>query len=316
IRRSWVVPSVNLAGVSTAPLTGGPRFGSYFGQVAVSRFYIAALRTTGPLAGQDPLADCYADPAICSGLYGNYAEIDLATGVTNGVDVGSSGGDQTEVVEMAGPVNDQRLSVRPDTAPSYYLNFQILTNALGPETQGNVHLAMTVTYYDDPALAGQGFWPQVWNVQQITSTGYNYMSSNQKIILQGTGKWRDAYWEIGKIFLKGVGERYAAARFQCNAPIHISRIRYTVIRPCGPTADQNLLSTPVTVAVSPDTNSLVRVSWPYQAPQAVLYSTPSLGGIWTPISLAPAVEGGDKSVLRLDSTTAGNQFLRLKLLPQ
>jgi hypothetical protein len=110
-------------GVNTAPLTGGPQFASYNGQVAVSRFYLAALRSTGPLAGQDPLADCYVDPLVCQGVYGNYAELDLGHGVTNGVDLGTSGGDQTYVVEMAGPVSDQRISVRGDTAPSYFLNF-------------------------------------------------------------------------------------------------------------------------------------------------------------------------------------------------
>jgi hypothetical protein len=124
IRRSWVVPGVNLIGVNTAPLTGGPQFASLNGQVAVSRCYIAALRTTGPLAGQDPLAECYADPDICTGAYGNYAELDLANGITNGVDVGSSSGDQTFVVEMAGPPADQRLSIAADNpADGYIFNF-------------------------------------------------------------------------------------------------------------------------------------------------------------------------------------------------
>jgi hypothetical protein len=316
IHQSWVIPGVNLIGVNTAPLTGGPQFVSIGGQVAVSRFYLAAVRSTGPLAGQDPLADCYVDPQVCAGVYGNYAELDLANGIVNGVDLGTSGGDQTYVVETAGPPSDQRLSVRPDFPPAYNVNFQILTNALGPTTQGNVHLAMMVTYYDDPALTGQGFRPQVWKYQQPTSTSFAYMNPPQNIVLQGTGKWRDAYWEIGTISFDGVNQGpQAAARFECDSPIHICRVRYSVIRPCGPTAGQNLLSNPVALTAAPDTNNLVRLSWPYRAPQAALQGAPSLGGAWSPFAGTPVVEGGDQSVLRFDPTNSASQFFRLTITP-
>ena len=317
LRQSWVIPNVNLIGVSTAPLTGGPQFVSINGQVAVSRFYMEAIRTTGPLAGQDPLADCYPDPNICFGVYGNYAELDLVNGITDGLDLGTSSGDQTYVVETAGPPTDQRNSVRPDSAPAYYLNFQILTNALGPTTQGNLHLAMVITYYDDPALAGQGFRPQVWKNQGATGTSFAYMNAPQNMMLQGTGKWRDAYWEIGTVSLDGVNQApQAAARFECDSPIHICRVRYWVIRPCGPTAGQNLLSSKVPLTVAPDTNSLLKVSWPYLAPQAALESTPALGGAWSPFAGTPAVEGGDQAVLRLGPTNGTSQFFRLNLTPQ
>jgi hypothetical protein len=322
LRQSWTIPNVNLFGVMTAPLTGGPQFASYNGQVAVSRYYLAALRTTGSLAGQDPLADCYGDPLICQGVYGNYAELDLANNVNNGVALGTSSGDQTYVVETAGPVSDQRLSVRGDTAPSYFLNFQLVTNAMGPTSQGNVHLAMVVTYYDDPALAGVGFRPQVWKYQQPTGTAFNYMGGNENLILAGTGQWRDAYWEIGTISFDGVNQGpQAAARFQTDpaagqstgAPVHISRIRYAVIRPCGPTAGQNPLRSMATLAAAPDTNSLVRVSWPYHAPQAVLETSPTLGGAWNGVGGLPGIEG-TQAVMRL-STSANSQYFRLTLTP-
>ncbi len=314
IRQSWSVAGVNLLGVSTAPLTGGPQFVSSGGQVAVSRFYLAALRNVGPLAGQDPLAGCYQDPNICDGVYGNYAEWDLANGITDGLDVGTSSGDQTSVVELAGPANDQRLSVRPDAAPGYYMNFQILTNALGPITQGNVHLAVQVTYYDDPALAGQGFRPEVWTVQQPGLVNQAHLSSAFNIVLQGTGKWRDAYWEIGSISLDGINQHPAAARFSFGSPIHVSRVRYAVTRPCGPTAGQNALRSLTTLTAAADTNSLLRLSWPYRAPQAFLQSTPSLGGSWSAFGGTPAVEGGEQSVLRF-GPTINSQFFRLNLTP-
>ncbi|MCX8108209.1 MAG: hypothetical protein N3G20_05325 [Verrucomicrobiae bacterium] len=63
IRRSWVVPAVNLKGINVGAFTGGPRFVSENGQVCVSRVEMAVLRVrTHPLAGRDPLAGCYEDP--------------------------------------------------------------------------------------------------------------------------------------------------------------------------------------------------------------------------------------------------------------
>jgi hypothetical protein len=173
-----------------------------------------------------------------------------------------------------------------------------------------------VTYYDDPALIGQGFRPQVWKSQQALGTSFSYLNPPDNIVLQGTGKWRDAYWEIGSISFDGVNQGpQAAARFECDSPIHISRVRYSVIRPCGPTAGQNLLSNPVALTAAPDTNSLVRLSWPYRAPQAVLQAAPTLGGAWSPFAGTPVVEGGDQSVLRFGPTNAASQFFRLTITP-
>ena len=109
IRKSWTLPGVNLYGVNVAPLTGGPRFVAS-GQVAVSRFEMAALRTSGPLAGLDPLADCRQDPLVCEDVYGIYAE--WIAGTANGLDLGNNGADQAYVVETAGPPGDPRTSVR------------------------------------------------------------------------------------------------------------------------------------------------------------------------------------------------------------
>ncbi len=320
IRQSWTVRSVNLLGVNTAPLTGGPQFISQGGQVAVSRFYIAALRATGPLAGQDPLADCLPDPLVCQGVYGNYAELDLAKGITNGLDVGTfgAGSDQVMVVEEAGPANDRRLAVRGDTPGSYYVNFQIPTNALGPTTQGNLYLAITATYYDDLARVGTGFRPQVWSYQTANGAVNGFFGADRNMVLQGTGKWRDAYWEIGTISLNGVNQGpQAAARFQSDGgQVYISRLRYAVIRPCGATAGQNLLSNKVTLIAAPDTNNLMRLSWPYRAPQAVLESVSALGGTWSPLAITPGVEGGEQSVVRFGPTNANRQFFRLNITPQ
>jgi hypothetical protein len=175
---------------------------------------------------------------------------------------------------------------------------------------------MVATYYDDPVLAGQGFRPQVWKSQGILATGFNYMNPPQNMVLQGTGTWRDAYWEIGTISLDGVNQSpQAAARFECDSPIHFSRLRYWVIRPCGPTAGQNPLASKVNLVAAPETNSLVKLSWPYRAPQAVLESSATLNGPWTSVSGTPAIESGEQAVLRLSPANANNLFFRLTITP-
>jgi hypothetical protein len=319
IRKSWTIGGVNLVGVNVEPLTGGPRFTSIGGQVAVSRFFMAALRTSGPLANQDPLADCLEDPAVCEGIYGDYAELDLPNGIMNGLNTGNNAGDQTYVIEQAGPPNDLRMSVRGASSPSYYLNFAILNNALGPISQGNTHLAMAVTYYDDPALAGKAFRPQTWRYQFGGGTVQGFFNpppNPGSILLQGTGKWRDAYWEFDRISFDGINQSPAAARFEMDDPgIHISRVRYAVIRPCGTNAGVNLLGGfRVSLAAAQDTNALVRLSWPYRAPQAQLQSIATFGSAWANFAGTPTVEGGEQSVLRI-TNSPDSQFFRLIIPP-
>lgn len=317
IRQSWTIHSLNLSGVNTAPLTGGPQFVSVNGQVAVSRCDMAVVRPSGPLAGQDPLADCYTDPNVCLGVYANYAELDLANSITNGIDLGDNSGDQAYVVETAGPAGDQRLSVRVDSPlKNYgYLNLQVVTNSMGPASQGNVYLAIRLTYYDDPASAGLGIRPEVWYAQQLGVNIETHMSSARNIVLQGTDKWRDAYWEIAATTFDGVNQHPAPPRFTISTNVHICRFQYAVVRPCGSTAGQNLLRSPLRLTAGPDTGGQVRVSWPYEAPQVGLQGEPILGGTWSAFPGTPAVENGTNVVLRF-TPTAASQFFRLNLTPQ
>ena len=150
----FVVPAVNLLGINTAPLTGGPGWGS------LRRFPFPGLGWvfigfgTNAMAGVDPAPDYFINPDICTDAYTNYVELDLQNGIVNGLDLGTSGGDQTFVVEAAGPALDQRMSVAP---LNEYLNFQILNSALGPNYQDNARMAIVATYYDDPKFAGTNF---------------------------------------------------------------------------------------------------------------------------------------------------------------
>jgi hypothetical protein len=331
IRKSWTLPGLNLYGVNVAPLTGGPRFVAS-GQVAVSRFEMAALRTTGPLAGQDPLADCRPDPLVCEDAYGIYAELDLHAGITNGLDLGTSGtGDQQYITEIAGPDGDRRMSVRNADGTPQYLNFKLVGDPLGPVSQGNCRLAIAVTYYDDPELAGRGLRAQTWRYESLGTLVQGSLNTPQEsIILQGSNTWREAYWEIGRITFDGVNQSPAATRFAAEfgadttKKIHISRVRYAVIRDCGTNAGVNLLATNAVPLVSAKmgavmtTDGQTKLSWPYHAPQARLQSVSALGSTWANFpGYNPGVatiEGGETRVFFV-TNSADSQFFRL-IIPE
>lgn len=328
IRRSWVVPAVNLYGVNAAPThTAGPRFVSNNGLVFVSSFQLAVLRTgTHPLAGQDPLEDCYADPNICTDLYGNYAELDLGAGVINGLDVGSSGGDQEMIVEEAGPAGDRRMAVRAahdDGSPQFqhqFLNFAILDEALGPNSQPNAHLAICMTYYDDPALAGTSIRPEVYQSEQNGQLGFAFAPADYAVTLLGRDKWKTAYWEITDMKFNGVNQGpQAAARFvaadagDIQGKIAITRLRYGVIRPCGPLAGVNPLEDCMplnpTLAIQAD-GADVLLSWPAAADEFDLQSNSDLtAGEWAFPDVTTEVVGEDR-VARLPIGDTP-QFFRL-----
>ncbi|HVR74993.1 MAG TPA: dockerin type I repeat-containing protein [Planctomycetota bacterium] len=269
VRRSWTVPAVSLAGVNTAPLTGGPRLISEGGTVFISRVDMAVLRTGAhPLAEQDPLADCFDDPRICTDAYGNYAELDLGAGIENGITPGTSGGDQEMITEEAGPVDDRRQAIRPafdNGTPGFahqFMNFSIVGEPLGPSSQPNARLAICVAYYDDPELLGATFRPEVYQTERGGVVTFGFTSPAIAVTLEGTDAWREAYFEIPDMKFQGVNQGpQAAARFVFSGKVFFTRVRYAVIRPCGPQAGENILENcapvvpPETLFVRGDSNA-------------------------------------------------------------
>ncbi|HNQ88111.1 MAG TPA: hypothetical protein PKM73_05825 [Verrucomicrobiota bacterium] len=322
IRRSWVIPSVNLKGVNADAYTAGPRFVSNNGAVAVSRFELAILRTgTHPLAGDDPLAGCLEDPNVCTDKYGSFVELDLARDVRNGLDVGTSGADQEMIIDEAGPVADRRLAVRPafdDGTPGFthqYLNFAILDQALGPSSQPPARLAICVTYYDDPALAGVQFKPDVYSSIRNGLPAYAYPADSYLVTLEGTDTWRTAYWEIQDMKFNGVNQGpQAAARFAASGKVFFASVKYAVIRPCGPMAGVNQLEsckpiTDVSLTVERVQDSIL-VSWPAAAQGFAVQVTPSLANPdWQPAD-APVEVVGDRNVVSLQIGPS-TEFFRL-----
>lgn len=281
VRRSWTIPSVGLKGINTDEYTGGARFFSQNGQVAVSRIEMAVLRQgKHPLAGQDPLAACYEDPNVCTDLYGNYAELNLANGVQDGLSPGSSGGDQEMILEEAGPANDRRMAIRPaqtDGTPGanhQFLNFAITDEKLGPSSQPPARLAICLTYFDDPGLKGTRIRPEVFATEANGLQTLGFTPESSFVILSGSGAWKDAYWEIPNVQFRGVNQGpQAAARFttadagDVQAKIAVTRVRYGVIRPCGPFQGVNPLAAckPVSLTVDGSGPSGLKLSWPAES---------------------------------------------------
>lgn len=326
IRRSWIIGSVNLKGVNTETYTGGPRFVSENAPVYVSKMQMAVLRTGDhPLAGVDPLEDCFEDPNICTGAYGDYAELDLGTDTRLGLDVGNSGGDQEMIVEEAGPATDRRMAVRPafddgsGTFVHRYLNFAITEEALGPSSQPPAHLAICVTYYDDPALVGASFRPEVYQTEVNGALTLGFTPGNSAVTLQGTDEWRTAYWEIERIKFNGVNQGpQAAARFWFSdgAKVFVTKVQYAVIRPCGPSAGVNLLEdckpVEVQLEVGFDTATGIRVAWPVSVQNAVLQETADLTTPeWSPVLETP--EEIDGSYVIQVPVSEESRYYRLSL---
>jgi hypothetical protein len=254
LRVAFVVPNVDLQGVNTAPLTGGPLLTFSGGFPFIDLVELGIYRVTpNALAGQDPDPTFYLDPMICTTNYANYAELDLQNGITNGIGVGSSGGDQFMAWELAGPANDQRLSERPDQGDNN-IQFAILNDVFGPTYQDNARVAQVLTYYDDPTMVGATLYPQVYSSWVNGVNTYLFPNHAQvAVTLTGSGKWLDAYFELPNVNFNGVNQgpqslvRYETTPATAGDPtsgyIHVTRVRYAVIRPCGPYAGVNVLET-------------------------------------------------------------------------
>jgi hypothetical protein len=223
-----------------------------------------------------------------------------------------------------------------DGAAPQYLNFALVGDPLGPVSQGNCRLAIAVTYFDDPALAGKGLRAQTWRYESAGTVLQGSLNAPQdNIILQGSNTWREAYWEISRITFQGVNQSPAATRFQCEfgadttKKIHISRVRYAVIRDCGTNAGVNLLATNVPPLVSAKMGAVLspdgqttKVSWPYHAPQARLERILSLNDTNSTWGNQPGydpgvatIEGGEMRVFSVTNSTSAERFFRLRIPP-
>jgi len=294
LKLAFWIPGVDLVGVGTAPLTGGPTlsFVPNGGYPFIDRVELGIIRAgTNALAGLDPEPGYYMNPLICTTNYGYYAEWDPQHGVTNDVTVGSSGGDQNMVVEMAGPPDDQRLAEAPAPGSgNNNIQFALQNNVFGPSLQDNANVSILITYYDDPNLAGAQIGLNAYQsfVNGISSIiGAPPAPYNARAVLQGTGKWVDAYFYLPNVNFYGVNQgpqsvcrletSPAVATNLNTGDVFVSRIQYDVIRPCGPFEGINMLQS---IGIQP-TNAPATVSW---FGTATLQSATAVNGPYTNIT--------------------------------
>lgn len=303
LKLAFWVQSVNLSGVNTAPYTGGPRLIFNGGNPFIDRIELGLVRTgTNALSGLDPDPSYYLDPKICMTNYGYYVELDLHRGITNGLAPGTSGGDQNMVIELAGPPSDQRLSEAP-AAGNNNLQFAIVPGEnglppLGPTYQDNVDVLTALTYYDDPAMAGATLFPWPYNSLKFGINTTSFMNTlngtnvfgkpfNTREVLTGSGQWKTAYWELPDVNLAGINQGpQSIVRFQTDPAtngvpasgyVHVSRVRYCIVRPCGSLQGINVFQDLEVGNAKP-----FEVRW---RGNAAVQSTPTLlnGGAWTSV---------------------------------
>jgi hypothetical protein len=234
IKVAFYVGPLNLNGVNTAPLTGGPLMQFNGGIPYIDRVEVGLIRTgTNALAGQIPDSNYHINPFICNTNYGYYAEWNPTAGIANNVDIAG-----TYSTATVGPANDQRTAEVPNSisgGSASYLQWNLLNQVFGPNLQDNADVIISMTYYDDPALAGNTLFPNVYSTLVDGNTGTISPSSpyNQPVTLQGSGKWREAHFELPNVNFQNGASQYVC-RYAASAPVYVSRVCYDVIRPCGP----------------------------------------------------------------------------------
>ena len=171
--------------------------------------------------------------------YAILAEWDAHNGVINGLDLHRVAGGDQETIESndVGPAGDKRQAVRPayddgsDATQDIYVNWAILDEHFGPTSQPSSKVKIVAEYYDDPALAGTIFGPEVY---VTAGDELAFYSEANRTVLEGSGGWREAVWFVSDVKLKGVNvEPQGVARFTFGGPVYVSRIRVGMIRSSG-----------------------------------------------------------------------------------
>jgi hypothetical protein len=132
--------------------------------------------------------------------------------------------------------------------------------------------------------------------------------------LRGTGEWRDAYFELPNVNFEGVNQgpqslvRYQTSRAVAADPnsgnVHVSRVRYDVVRPCGLYQGINMFQKMTINPAAPSAS----VNW---FGQATLQAAPLLTGAWADVlSVTNTLTNSYLPPVPLSS-----QFFRLKFRP-
>ncbi len=282
IKLCFFVGPLNLNGVNTAPLTGGPVLQFNGTTPYIDRVEVGLIRTgTNALAGQIPDPDYHLNPFICGTNYGYFAQWNPTAGVTTNV-VSADGFSNI----LAGPVGNQMICEQPNPAGGgyYYEDWNLTNSVFGPNYQDNADVIMNVTYYDDPSFAGVGntnvLVPNVYSSMVDGSVGLISPTApyGQALIFRGTGKWQTAQFELPDVnFSQSLTTEQHVCRFASSVPVYISSVQFNVLRPCGNFEGVDYLQT---VGTSITNQSSLNFSW---RGQASVVGSPVLQGVYTPV---------------------------------
>ena len=247
LKLGFTIPSVDLEGVGTSPLTGGPTL-EFSSSPWIDRVELGVYETgTNALAGQTPDQAYQQDPLVGQTNYGYYAEWNPSSGIIDNLDTAGY------AVSYAGPTNNQLICEVPEfiSAGNNRIQFGLTNSVFGPYTQGNVDMAMTLTYYDDPALAGATFALSEYFTWNINNSNPNnavlpIAPYNAATVLRGTGQWQNATFELPNISLFGVYGSMTGdgvVIWAASTNVRVSAAQFNVIRPAGPFEGVDYLET-------------------------------------------------------------------------
>jgi hypothetical protein len=117
------------------------------------------------------------------------------------------------------------------------------------------------------------------------------------VALAGSGRWQTATWELPNVNFTGGN----VCRFASTAPIYISRVRFNVIRPCGPFLGIDYLQS------LGMTNALANLKLNWRG-TAALQSAPAVTGTYAGVASVTNTVTNIYSV----SMTNNVQFFRLQ----
>ena len=238
LKLAFTIPAVDVAGVGTSPLTGGPTMEFSSLSPWIDRVELGVYQTgTNALAGQTPDPNYQLDPLVGQTNYGYYAEWNPSAGIID--NLGTAG----FPVSYAGPTNNPLICEVPDliSAANYRIQFGLSNAVFGSYQQGNVDLVMSLTYYDDPALAGASFalseyftWLVGGTTPDPVLPGLPYGAAT---VLQGTGTWTNSTFELPNVSLYGVYGSTAGngvVIWEATTNVRVSAAQLNAIRPAGP----------------------------------------------------------------------------------
>ena len=158
----------------------------------------------------------------------NHAFIDIHAGSAEHMEIIDGGDQAVQLADNIGPADDKRSAVR---AAESYLDFGVTEDYLGSSCNEPRAVKIRIEYYDDPALVGKAFGPDMFATDGLGGTG---TFAGEWKAARGTGRWvRQAYIIPAVNFFRINAGAYTAGPrigFDAGANFCVSRFDLAVVR--------------------------------------------------------------------------------------